>query len=580
MGAKTKEVGGGSATPVANEFNNFLMQQMTGQKLPMINGKPATSFGSPAIQGGINQQQSNAQQPQQQSQTGFQNAYNNALSGNVNDISGAGGAVQNFFNDPTANNLSLPQFNNQYTSPDFQGANVSQLGTNFGQGQTGMANLGQFGNAAQSNFNPLQGMGQQAQSQFTGGLNNLMSQMGQGVQQGVAGQASISGPQSLGARPELGQGLSFEQAQGMANNMPFSEMMRSRAIADQRARFGAEGAGALGTGAQFAEGTMNADYAARTDQEGLNRALQLMGQDLNERSTGANVSLAGRGQDSQYNLGNRGMDAQLAGQNAQLQTQASMGNANNALQNSSNMLQGFLGARGQDFSNQAANRGMDVSQLGMGNQQSMFNAGQRNDMQAQMLNATLQNQGLGNAFGLNAATLNNNAQQTNNANSINQSQFQNNFNQNNAQNFANFGQANNSLNSQNQTNQQQVNNQMLQSMINSGMNLNQLGNQNTMAMLAQMFGAYGQSNALGTPQAQVVTQPSGFGQAANMGMQLFGSYLQGGGRIPGFGSGGGIPSLPGGGPPIGMTPGGNQNPYGGIGSYQPPAPTLPITKKG
>jgi hypothetical protein len=443
-----------------------------------------------------------------------------------------------------------------------------------------MANLGQFGTAAQSNFDPLQGMGQQGQSQFTGQLNNFLSQMGQqGVQQGVAGQASIAGPQSIGARPELAQGLSFEQAQGMANNMPFSEMMRSRAIADQRARFGAEGAGAMGTGAQFAEGTMNADYAARTDQEGLNRALQLMGQDLNERSTGANVSLAGRGQDSQYNLGNRGMDAQLAGQNAQLATQVSMGNASNALQNqltnSGNALQAMLGARGQDFSNQASNRGMDVTQLGMGNQQSMFNAGQRNDLQGQMLNATLQNQGLGNAFGLNAATLNNNAQQMNNANNINTSQFQNNFNQGNAQNFANFGQANNSLNSQNQTNQQQINNQMLQSMINSGMNLNQLGNQNTMAMLAQLFGGFGQSNALGTAPRQNVTSPSALGQGLNMGMNLFGSYLQGGGTIPGFGGGGGnIPSLPGNGPQVGLTPGGNQSPYGGMGSYRPPMPVL------
>jgi hypothetical protein len=52
MGAKTKQIGGGTATPTANNWNQFLNQQ---------------------LQGGMNQATSNAQQPGMQQQ-GFQQA--------------------------------------------------------------------------------------------------------------------------------------------------------------------------------------------------------------------------------------------------------------------------------------------------------------------------------------------------------------------------------------------------------------------------------------------------------------------------------------------------------------------------
>ena len=102
----------------------------------------------------------------------------------------------------------------------------------------------------------------------------------------------------------LAQGMNIDTAMSKAGNLPFNEIMRQRAIADQRARFGAEGAGSLGTGAQFAEATMNADLTARNQQEQFNRALNLMGQDLNERSTGANVGLQNRGQNIQTAIAN------------------------------------------------------------------------------------------------------------------------------------------------------------------------------------------------------------------------------------------------------------------------------------
>lgn len=540
MGARTREVGGGSAVGVANDFNSFLSQQLRGGSAPSRSdprflqqfnpNDPNTNFDNWA-----RQHTSNSMQPGQQT-SNFQNAFQGALSGQVNDMSGAGGALQNFFQNPSANNLNIPQFQNQFTSPQFQQAQLNQLPTNFGQGQTGMADLSQFGNAAQSGFNTQQGFGAQGTSQFTGAFQNALANMGQGAPGVNAQQASLAGPQSLGARPELAQAMDYGAAYNTLGQDPLMERNRMKAVADMRARFGAEGAGAMGTGAQVAEGNLNAELAAQDASQRRAQAMQLMGQDLNERSTGANVALQGRGQDASYLLGNRNTDAGIAQTNAQLGTQASMANASNALSNNANIMQSILGARGQDFSNQLGNRNADISQLGLGSQQSMFNAGQSNDMQTAMMNAFLQNQGLGNNFALGGAQLNNNAMQTNNANNINTSQFQNTFNQGNAQLGAQFGQANNALNSQNMLGQTQINNQMLQNMIGQGLNMNQLGNANTMAMLAQLFGGFGQSNALGTVQRQNVVTPSPWGQAAGMLGSLGSAWLQGGGGNP-FGGG-------------------------------------------
>lgn len=513
MGAKAKDVGGGAATPVAQEFNNFLMQQLTGKSLPtqpQINPALAGLPGMDKIQNFINQQQSNAQQPMQQS-TGFQQAFNGMLQGNVNDQSGASKALQQYFG---GQNQGIPtNFANTFNGPAYQGVDLAQLPTNFGAGQTGQANLGGFGNAATANFNTQQPIG----SQFT---NQLQGMIGAGTNQLTNNNGGFNAAQ-IGSGVQLQPGMSIEDAMARAGNLPFNEIMRQRAIADQRARFGAEGAGAMGTGAQFAESTLNADLVARNQQEQFARGLNLMGQDLNERSTGANVGLQSRGQDMQTAIAN--MQGGLQGS-----------------QNQTSLLNQLLGAAGQA-------RGQDLQtalgQLGLGSQQSMFNAGQQNDMQNQMLNATLQNQQLGNQFGLGAAGLNNQAMQSNNANALNQNQFMNTFGQNNAQLNAQYGLGANQLNSQNQA----QNNQMFQNMIAQGLNLNELGNQNQINMLAQLFGGFGQSNQLGTAQRQTVMQPSALGQVANAGLGLAGAYLGGGGSFGGLfggGGGGGSAALP------------------------------------
>lgn len=589
MGARVRETGGGAAAPVAQGFNQFLMQQLQqprqAQPAPFAN---PSGYNNPAVQGGINQQQSNQAQPFQQTatrmmqapgsgyatptydgampqgpgpggpaqmysglqsnqdfmsgmdandprmgtpefqqymgarqnavqsqgqapqmsaggqpqQTGFQQAFGNQLSGQVNDISGANSALQNFFGNPSQNNIPT-NFGNTFASPQYQSAQTSQLPTNFGAGQTGMANLGQFGNAAQSNFNSQGPINSQFTSQLQGLIGQGQQQAQNGVQMGGNGGFAAA---SAGPGVALQGGMDYRQAFDTLGQDPLLARNQQRAVADMRARFGAEGAGSLGTGAQFAEGNLNAELMAQDASARRGQAMQLMGQDLNERSTGANVGLQSRGQDVQTGIANmqgglQGAQNQIAGYNAQTNSLGQLMNAAGQ-------------GRGQDMQTM-------LGQLGLGNQQSMFNAGQSNDMQGQMINATLQNQGMGNQFGLGAAGLNNNAMQTNNANNINQSQFQNNFNQGNANSSAQYGLGANQLNSQNQN----FNNQMLQAMTGMGLNLNQMGNQNVQQMIQNLFGGFGQSNALGTAQRETTVTPNPWMQGAQMGTDILTSII-------------------------------------------------------
>lgn len=517
MGAKTKQVGGGAATPVANNWNQFLNSQlMGGQQQPqqggginpydwnrMTTGSVTGASGAPGspLTPFMNMAQSNAQQPFQQQQS-FQGALQGALGGNVRDISGAGGALQNYFQNQQG-------FTNPYTQQAFTQANISDLPTNFGQGQTGMADISRFqGPAALSRFDvttPISG------GQFETMLSDLIqgganmqaergfeaAQMQPGVQLGQAAQIDTSNP-LVAAQLE-----GVRRAQNIAN-------------ADLRARFGAEGAGALGTGAQFAEAQLAAELAPRQAAIVQQAVQQQQQQDLAERQAAANVGLTGRGQDVQTALAN--MQGQLQGaQNVNQFNTANLGN----------LLQAAGQARGQTLQT-------GLGQMGLGLQQAQFNAGQLNNMTQAQLQAALQNQQMGNQFGLGAAGLNLQAGQGNAANRLAAAQMANNFNLANAQNQAQFGLGTNQLNAQ-----------QLQNMIGQGLNLNQLGNQNTMAALAQLFGGFQQSNALGTPQAQMIQQPSAFGQLANAGLQLGSAYLGGGGSFGGIGRG--LASLFGGG---------------------------------
>ena len=137
MGAQTRQVGGGAASPVANDFNAFLSQQLTGRQTnPQLMGlqqmrqsAQAGRFGAAsgtvnrALDAAIRQQQANMQQPQQQSQSAFQNAFGQALSGQVQDQSGAQNALRNFFSNPQQN-FGLPDFQNPFNAPQYQGHRI------------------------------------------------------------------------------------------------------------------------------------------------------------------------------------------------------------------------------------------------------------------------------------------------------------------------------------------------------------------------------------------------------------------------------------------------------------------------
>ena len=293
MGAKTKTVGGTPTTPVAQGWNQFLGSQLFGQAPPGVNpgqwqqlqagGAGPIGAGQQAPQGSqgfgvnpydwqkiqaaggsgapgspltpfMNMAQSNAQQPFQQQQ-GFQQAFQGALGGNVRDISGASGALQNFFQNFQPQQLNT-NFANPYTSQTFFDPTLSNLPTNFGQGQTGMADISRYqGPASLSQFDvttPISG------GQFEDMLTSLI-QGGQSMQAERGFEAAQMQPQV-----QLGQAAQIDTSNPLvAAQLEGVRRAQNIANADLRARFGAEGAGALGTGAQFAEAQLAAELAPR-----------------------------------------------------------------------------------------------------------------------------------------------------------------------------------------------------------------------------------------------------------------------------------------------------------------------------
>lgn len=559
MGARISETGGGANVGTSNAWNQFLNQQLQGMSnaaqpfqqagnfmqgggaalggqggfqdisgagsaIQNFFGRQGMGFPGPGggVVGGVgrggsggggggggeNTQFMTVGAPPQQQGGGFE-----GFSGQmpVQMMGGAGGAG----NVPSQSPQGLPgqsannPFANPYTAPS-----LSQLPTNFGQGQTGMANLGQFGTAAQAGgtgMANLAGFGNAAQSNFNtqapiqSGFNDMLMNMIQGgmQQQGQSGFQAAN----AGAGVSLAPGMDFGQAYQTLGQDPLMERNRQRAAADMRARFGAEGAGALGTGAQFAESNLNAELAAQDASQRRNQAMTLMGQDLAGRQAAAQTALGSRAQNVQTAIAN--MQGGLQG-------------AQNVNQFNTQNLGALLGAagqgRGQDLSTAIQQLGMGAQQgqfnagqanamqqamlqgqlqnQGMMNQQGQFNAGQSNAMQQAMMNAVLQNQGMGNQFGLGAQGLNLQAGQNNNLNALQ-----------NAQLAAQFGLGTNQLNAQN-----------FQNMINQGLNMNQLNMQGNQFGLAQLFNSLNQANQLGTAQRNTTVTPNPWMQ----GLQVLG----------------------------------------------------------
>jgi len=521
MGASTKTVGGGAATQTGNQFQGFLQQMMGGggqntpNGMPPLQSKPA---GMPNdLWNHIRQQQSNQAQPGAQTAANsggmFGQMVNNAASGNVNDQTGAGAALGQMIN---AGPNAGPQYSNPYQSQQFQGFNPTQLSTNYGG--SGMADLSGFGNVGPTNQDVTQGMGQQGSSNFTSALQQLMQQGGNMLGQG-GGYGNVGiGNVALQGQSNIDTNSPYIQAAQQA-----AERQMRLAVADNNARFGAEGASGLGTGAQFANSQLQAQYAPQLAMQIQQNIAQQQQQDLAERGTQANVALGNQGNQLQAGIANQNAGLTSAGQQQNL---------------FSNLLGAASTGRAQDFQNQSTNRGMDISQMGLGLNQAQGNQGAALTQQGQMLSGMLQNQGMGNQFGLANNAQNSQNMQQNNANGMNMAGMANNFNLANAGNTAQYGLGTNQLNSNNYN---QGQNNFMQA-LSQGLGVNAMGNQNQQNLLGQLFGANMQATGIGTPQAQTIQQPSAASQALGFAAPFITGGLTGGlGNM--FGGGGQAPQL-------------------------------------
>ena len=372
MGApKTKDVGGGTAAPLANSFNDFLLQGLT-----------SGSFG-------------NSRTPEQLA--------NNAAVDRATKMSQAGGMFGNIGQKALA---KLPQPTGMGPNPQ-EGQNQTNM---FGDTINNMLQ-GKIGDPSsyQGMFEGLQGN--------NGGLPNLAGvsyntpqfqnapgfqgmDLGQYMKQLGAGGAG-GGFDALGAYNQSLQGLGslnipkdFNLSQGLPTNFDTPETKaiqdiigrnQDKNVQDLRARFGAGGGTAYGTGASFAEGNLRAESAPLIAQALSQVNRQERELDMNNRNMVGNLLLGQRGQDSanlqaggQIGLGQRGQDM----------SSASQGQGNQ------------LGLIGLMLQQQLAGNQYGMNSPDMQNQFNLANSGQQMNADQFNTNASLQNQQMMNQFGL------------------------------------------------------------------------------------------------------------------------------------------------------------------------------------
>lgn len=249
---------------------------------------------------------------------------------------------------------------------------------------------------------------------------------------------------------------------------------KSLDVANLRARFGASGGGSLGSGAQFAEGNYlaAANPAQALAQGELMRQQQTM--DLSQQGLNAQTRLGLLGAGSQDTLGRLGLTNQSQLGNRQISSNEAIATAGNMT--SASIANAQTGLQGRNALLQY-----------------MLGRGQ--------LDLGARSQDAGNMF--NQFQANNQGIQGNN-----QNLFANNtgFNNYNLQN---------------------------QGLMNAwGMGGAQLGQQGQLDMMRNLFGAFGQANQLGTPQAQTVQTPSMFSQIMS-GLGSLGGLASGIGQMGG-----------------------------------------------
>ena len=436
---KTKTVGGGAATPVANSWNQFLGQGLSSGSFgnSSVPYNPTNGVGGKGGTGSAKRDlASNNAYP-------GGNGVPNAFGGAIDQLLKGGGpqfgaapTLENANFNPNATNLDLSGYNYNPNTMD-----LSQL----------MANGFRMGSGGPNGFG------------------------GGGASAGMAGTSATGVPDFFGNMTQLGQvDMNDPQFAALAQKLQQdSDLGR----ANMRERFGGN---ALNSGASLAESQYNAQVNPANMLAMGQLGAQMRGLNLADFQ-GLEQAYQGRlGLGSQSQLSNRGISSNESIANAGNATQASIANANNAVQ------YGQMGLQGQgqilDYLLGAGNLGLNSANSGAQNAYNAFNA-------------------------------NNNANQNNNSNAFNQAQMANNFNQ------GIFGQQ----------------------------SANTLGGYNAglasqQGMMNQLFGAFGQSNSLGTPQAQTVEVQNPWMQ----GLQALGGVAQGAAGIygavkggQGFGGGGG-----------------------------------------
>lgn len=357
--AKTKTVGGGTATPVANDWNNFLAQGLkTGTFGGSTNGTGGTSGTGGA----------SASTPQ----------------------TGVGATI-----DQLLKGGSGVDFGNK---PDFTGATFNPNATNL--------------DLSKYQFNPnTMNLDQLMKSGFKmgsgiGGFN------GPQAGAGYAGTSATGVPDFMGNMTQLGK-VDMNDPAFAALNQKLTQD-NALALANTRERFGGN---ALNSGASLAEAQFNAQANPAKVLAMQQLQAQMRGLNLADYQ-GQEQALQGRlGLSSQSQLGNRGISSNESIANAGNATQASIANANLGAQ------YGQMGLQGQgqilDYLLGAGNLGLNAANSGATNALNAFNANQQSNQwnnQNQFNNAQMQNQFNQNMFGqtsqnaLGAAQLGQNAQ--------------------------------------------------------------------------------------------------------------------------------------------------------------------------
>jgi hypothetical protein len=482
--------GGGSATPVGNQWMNFLGQGLqNGQYGNTPVGSPNGSNGIPPGMGDRSRGYNN----QQPNNGGTGTRPLGAGADPTGSTQGFAGAINRGLNsDPSTFTYNNPN------NPTPQGYNPTQVGV-VPQDLTSIISGLQTQNPGmQFDFNAAQNPGQSGM--FTGAQNaqmnlgNMMSQYaqnsannpfgaaGSGPQApGVIGYNSINTPNAPGVDQFSSQGILGDRSNVVSGITNAANLARQNSLADARARFTAMGGVSGGTPAAYAEAQANA-------QGDIGLANSLAQSDINYR----NLDLGGYQAFNQANSANYGTSANIYGNQLNALGQQNATNANifgtqgsmygdqlqavNSARNSG--LSGLIGA-GNMFGN-VANNEFNQQQMGFNYDQ----LGQQGNLANNQMNLNsalgfgdLNQRGMIGAGNLSMAnaTLGQNAQQSNNANSFNQAQLA-------QQAYMGRGQLD--------------------------QNSQQMGYNNMNNIINQLFGSYNGAARQGIPQAETTVTPS------------------------------------------------------------------------